>query len=398
MYLRPVLRHEIVPTRWIIAALTILLTMAAQAAPSAPDNACLKAELSAEPAFSGVVLVRQKGRTQIAAQGAADPSGSKLQENSRLNLGSANKMFTAVAVAQLVEKGKLSLDAPIGTYVGGLTEPVAAVTLRQLLTHSGGLGNYVTPDNLPALLRAKSLSEQMALVKEETPRFTPGSKFGYSNTGFLLAGLAVERASGQTFAAYLKQNIFKPAGMTMTSLDPSLPTPAVTGMTRLPEFMPSMGPGPGPAPAPGSKDAGPTSPQAPPPIGPLRPAAESALPGSPAGSAYSTVGDLARFFDALKAGKLVSASMVQQLTTARIDAAPPGAPQDLKYGLGFGVVTWNGRRSYGHNGGAPGVNVEVIHYPDDDVVIVVLANRDPPVAAQRLIKLRKAVFDGNFCR
>jgi hypothetical protein len=118
---------------------------------------------------------------------------------------------------------------------------------------------------------------------------------------------------------------------------------------------------------------------------------------------YSTLGDLARFFDALQAGKLVSAAWVQELTRGQIDASPPGATAAgatpaLQYGLGFGVSTWEGRRSFGHNGGAPGVNVEALRFPDDEVLIVVLSNRDPPMAAQRLASLRRAVFGGSLCR
>jgi hypothetical protein len=96
--------------------------------------------------------------------------------------------------------------------------------------------------------------------------FEPGSKFRYSNTGFLLLGRAVEQVSGQSFAAYLQDHLFKPAGMTQTSLDPAIPVAAATGFMR---FLS------------------------------LRPAAESALPGSPAGGVSSSVGDLARFFEAL---------------------------------------------------------------------------------------------------
>jgi D-alanyl-D-alanine carboxypeptidase len=122
------------------------------------------------------------------------------------------------------------------------------------------------------------------------------------------------------------------------------------------------------------------------------------LPGSPAGSAYSTAGDLVRFFDALEAGKLVQVDMVKEMTRAHINAAPPGAPVTLQYGLGFGVSPWEGRQGYGHNGGAPGVNVELMRYPADDVLIVLLSNRDPPHAARMLSSLRRAALGGTLCR
>jgi CubicO group peptidase (beta-lactamase class C family) len=357
--------------------------------------------LAAAPDFSGAVLLRQGGQEQVAAQGKADAAGVALQPDSRFNLGSAAKMFTAVAVAQLVEAEKLELDAPIGRWVDGLPPAVAAVTIRQLLTHSGGLGNFFTPDNLAALQKAKTVSQQMALIDDTAPAFPPGSQFRYSNNGFLLLGRAVEKASGEDFGTYLARHVFGPAGMTMTSLDPQRPVLAATGFTRLPE-MPPGGPMPGGPmmPPPGAMPGGPMPPPGampPPPMGPLRPAAEAALPGTPAGPAYSTAADMARFFDALQAGRLVSAASVEQLTGPQIDASPPGAPVKLRYGLGFDAGDWQGHRSFGHNGGTPGVNVEAHRFPDDDVTLVVLSNHDPAMAAQRYAALRSAVFGGTLC-
>lgn len=133
-------------------------------------------------------------------------------------------------------------------------------------------------------------------------------------------------------------------------------------------------------------------------MGPLRPAAESALPGSPAGSGYSTAADMARFIEALESGKLLEKEWVDRLVKAHIDISPPGAPTTLKYGLGFGISEWQGHAGYGHNGGAPGVNVEVMRYPKDDALIVVLTNRDPPVASRMLGTLRTSALKGSLCR
>lgn len=388
--LRPTLR-----ARLLAGSLSAcLIAGSALAASPAPASACLQDALAKTPDFSGVVLLRQGGQEHVAAQGVADGADTAMQTDTRFNLGSANKMFTAVAVMQLVEQGKLELDAPIGNWVDGLAAPVAAVTLRQLLTHSGGLGSFLSPENLPAMQQAKTVADLLKLVDDTSPKFEPGSRFDYSNTGFLLLGAAVEKASGQAFNDYLDQHIFKPAGMTMTSMDPALPAQAATGFTRMPEFQPGAGPGPGPGPMPG-----PGGPMPPPPAdGPLRPSVESALPGSPAGSAYSTVSDLARFFDALQAGKLVSAETAAEMTHGQIDATPPGGKQTMSYGLGFFESVWEGHRGYGHGGGAPGVNVESRTYPDDGAMLVVMTNRDPQMAAEQLIALRPALFDGTLCR
>jgi CubicO group peptidase (beta-lactamase class C family) len=358
---------------------------------AAPD-ACIAEALAAAPSFSGAVLLRQAGQTQVAAQGKADTAGAMLRPDSRFNLGSASKMFTAVAVMKLVEAGKLTLDAPVGRWVEGLPPAVAAVTIRQLLTHSGGLGNFYTPENLAAMQQANTVSQQMALIDDTAPAFPPGSQFRYSNNGFLLLGRAVEKASGEDFGDYLARHVFAPAGMTMTSLDPQTPVPAATGFTRLPEIPPGgpMMPPPGEMPPPGAMP--------PPPMGPLRPAAEAALPATPAGGAFSTAADMARFFDALQAGRLASAASVKQLTRPQINASPPGAPARLRYGFGFDAGDWQGHRSFGHNGGTPGVNVEAHRFPDDDVTLIVLSNQDPAMAAQRYAALRSAAFGGTLCR
>lgn len=377
-----------------VCLLSASVSASAPAAAAGPAEVnCLQAALGAQPAFSGVALLRHGGRQHLAAQGSSDAAGAAPRTDTRFNLGSASKMFTAVAVAQLVAQDKLALDAPIGRWVDGLTPAVAAVTLRQLLTHSGGLGNFVVPENLAALQRARTLGQQMALVQDDRPAFEPGSHFRYSNTGFLLLGRAVERAAGMPFADYLRARVFEPAGMTQTSLDPALPLPATPGYTRLPEWTPGPGPGPGSGPGPGpGPRPGPGG-----PVGPLRPAAEAAHPGSPAGGAYSTAEDLVRFMDALESGKLVANHWVKELTRKHIDATPPGAPRPMHYGLGFGLSPWEGQPGFGHNGGAPGVNAEVMRFTGDDLLIVVLANRDPPVAGQMLARLRQAAQKGNLC-
>ncbi len=350
---------------WISSLVACLLAPTAHA-----GDACLQAELAAKPEFSGVALLRQQGQLRVAAQGA------ELGTETRFNLGSVSKMFTAVAVAQQVEKGKLELDAPIGRWVEGLTPEVAAVTLRQLLTHSGGLGNFFNPDNVAAMQQARSLADLRALARDTAPQFPPGSRFQYSNNGFLLLGLAVEKVSGQPFDAYLQQQVFAPASMASTSLSPAQPRAATAGFTRLPK------PGTGVAHM-----------QRPSPDSPQRPAEEAALPGSPAGGAYGTAADLMRFFDALRAGKLVGADTLAELTRSQIEPGP-----GLHYGLGFGVFDWEGHAGWGHNGGAPGVNAEALVFPADELVLVVLANRDPPTATQQMQALRQAALTGPLCR
>ncbi|WP_374138211.1 serine hydrolase domain-containing protein [Sphingomonas sp.] len=395
------------------AALTAIPSAGMAADKNSPVGRCVAARVAAMPGFSGVVLARRGSDVGHLALGTADGTGRAIAVDTRFNLGSANKMFTAVAVAQLVEAGKVRLDDPIGRYVDGLTREASAVTVRQLLTHSGGLGSFFSPDTLDALARARSIADLLPLVANEKPAFTPGTRFQYSNTGFLLLGAMVERVSGQRYGDYLRDHVFVPADMTATGLDPASPVPAAIGVTTMPALPPLGGPGapgmvmirPGdagaPMPPPGApglmimrpgEGGGPAAPMALPP-GPPRPAQESTLPGTPAGSAYSTVGDLRRFFAALAGGKLLSNQTVAMFAAPQIEApAPPGGPR-AHYGFGFGSGSFEGHRWYGHNGGAPGVNVEATIFPDDDVEIEVLTNRDPPIATRLFGDLRRLLLD-----
>ena len=386
-------------TGFILGVAAALSTLAAGAEPPRPGaeaqvTRCIAARAE-KLDFTGVVSIARPGGTTTYLRGALGGPGSvAISAESRFNLASAGKMFTAIAVAQLIDAGKVGLDDPIGRHVDGLTAEAAAVTVRQLLTHSSGLGNFFTLENLAAVQKARTVADLLPLVAAEKPEFPPGTKFQYSNTGFLLLGRLVERVSGQSYEQYLGAHVFGPAGMAATGLNAGPPAAQAIGMTAMPAPQPSA---PG-APAregghkrmrlgPGGGDH---------PKGPLRPAAEAALHGNPAGGSYSTAADLQRFFAALLGGNLTSPAMLQQLTSRQIVAAPAseGKPQ-LDYGLGFGLGAFAGHLWFGHNGGAPGVNAEAAAFPDDRTTVVVLSSRDPPTASALYRELRAAVFDAD---
>lgn len=346
-----------------------------------------------ESDFSGVILIAQPDGTIVHAQGLmSNMDGGAITSSTQFNLGSAGKMFTAVAVAQLVDAKKIELEDPVGRYVSGLTAEAGAVTIRQLLTHSGGLGNFFTPDNLLQLQEAQSLTELKPLIVNETPVFPPGSRFQYSNSGFLLLGLMIEQVSGQSYGDYLKKNIFGPLGMNASGLWPEEQSIRATGMTRMPEMLQPVGPSASSPPIPGMR-------RPEPPTGPLRPAAEAVLAGNSAGGSYSSAPDLQRFFSALLAGQLTSSTMRDLLISPQIVVTPAkdGRPAH-SHGLGFGVGAYDGRRWIGHNGGTLGVNVETMAFPDDQTSLIVMANRDPPVATEVMRKILPLLFDGATCQ
>ncbi|HBY63473.1 MAG TPA: serine hydrolase, partial [Solibacterales bacterium] len=261
--------------------------------------------------------------------------------------GSMNKMFTAVAALQLVEAGKLSLDAPIGTYLKDYPNQDVAtkVTLRHLLSHTGGTGDIFGPQYEKNRLALKTLDDYVKLYGGRAPEFEPGSRWRYSNYGFLLAGVLIEKASGMSYYDYVRQKVFKPAGMTHTD---SLPeTEHVeqrsTGYTKQGgQWVPNT----------------------------------ETLPfrGTSAGGGYSTVGDLVKFAQALQSGKLLSKKTLTLATSSQ-----RGKTDGPSYGFGFGVEEDG---SFGHGGGAPGMNGDLKIFPKSGYIVAVLANLDPPAAGR----------------
>lgn len=377
------------------AALLFLSPVAAQAEEPSPEIEALRACVAARAEtldFSGAVLISRKGQTMTYARGAQS-DGAPITSRSRFNIGSAGKMFTAVAVGQLVEKGQIDLDAPIGRYVDGLTAEASNVTVRQLLTHSSGLGNFFTPDNAAAIGRAKTLKELKPLIAADAPAFEPGSRFAYSNSGFLLLGLLIEQTSGQAYDAYVAEHIFVPADMAASSLMHDLPTASVQGMTS--GVLPPRPSAPSDKRQEGSNDRPPEQAAPPSPRAhlELRPSAESVLPGTSAGGAFSTVEDLERFFSALQSGRLVKPETARLLQQKQIVSGPArGNLPELGYGFGFSTGDFEEHPWFGHSGGTLGVNSEAVAFPQDDAVVVVLVNRDPPMAAELLRIGRRMMF------
>ena len=304
--------------------------------------------LASRDAFSGTVMLARKGVPLYqAAFGEANKDfGVKNTLDTKFNLGSMNKMFTAVAVMQLAEAGKLSLDDTLGKFLSaGAMKPdvLSKVRVKHLLSHTSGLGSYFTPEwDRQSRALWRSVDDWMGLVKDESLQFEPGTRWAYSNTGMLVLGKVIEKASGQDYFAYVRDHIAKPAGMTNTDayeLDRVNRNLAV-GYEREGE------------------DAS----------GPIyrNNLFMHVIRGGPAGGGYSTVGDLTRFAEALKSGKLVSAAGVRTLTTPKPELGSP------EYGFGFGVDA--GGRVVGHSGGFPGINSQLDIYVGEDYTLAVMSN------------------------
>ena len=169
------------------------------------------------------MLVARNGKVLLQdAWGRADrEAGTPNTLDTQFRIGSMNKMFTAVATLQLVEAGKLALDDPIGEHLPDYpNEDVASkVTVRHLLTHTGGTGDIFGPEfELNRLELCEELDDYVKLYGARALRHEPGARHEYSNYGFVLLGALIEKVSGESYYDYVRDNVFRPAGMTVHRL------------------------------------------------------------------------------------------------------------------------------------------------------------------------------------
>lgn len=297
--------------------------------------------------FSGAFLVA-KGDKTLAKMACGEASKRYHVRNNidtKFNLGSMSKMFTAVAIAQLAEKGALSFDDPASKYIDETWLPkeiTDQITIRQLLGHTSGLGSYLNEkffDSSRILYR--KLGDYKPLVQGETLAFKPGTSYLYSDTGMLLLGVIIEKVSGQDYFDYVREHVFASAGMADTdnyALDDPVENLAM-----------------GYIPAPESR------------YGWRENTFDHVLRGSPAEGAYSTVRDLQRFAAALVSYKLVTRESLDELWTDHSGAG---------YGYGFFVSSGTAGKTAGHEGGFAGVSSELKMYPDKGLAVAVLSNYD----------------------
>ena len=300
--------------------------------------------------FSGSVLVADADGVLFERQvGMADATaGTPVTADTRFNLASTGKLFTTVSVLQLVQAGKLELDAPVGRYLPDW--PVARVrdevTLRQLLLHTSGLASYWGPEFDARRDTLRTLADHRPLLATE-PAFAPGTRWQYSNIGFQLLGLVVEAVSGQSYYDYVAEHVFRPAGMQDTgyfATDGRAPGVAVprnggTGQDR--------------------DDA-------------LR---MPELRGGAAGGGYSTPLDLLRFHRALTGGRLLDARHLELLFAP---VALPAGTRAPPHGLGMLRYAAGDDVGYGHPGGAPGIGVDFRALRDAGWAVIVMSNSGTP--------------------
>lgn len=297
--------------------------------------------------FSGSVLVAKDGRTLYsAAYGQANRDFAVPNAiDTKFNLGSMNKMFTAVTIAQLVEQGKLSYEDPLSKFLPEYPSAAAAkkIRIRHLLTHTSGLGSYFNDEfDRASRARFRTVDDMMQLAKDDSMAFEPGTRWSYSNTGMLVLGKVIEVVTKQDYFDYVREHLAKPAGMTNTDayeLDRVNHNLAV-GYQK--EFADD-----------GSKRF-------------RNNIFMHVMRGGPAGGGYSTAPDLLRFAQALTTGKLVKRQTYELMTTPKPEVNSP------RYGYGFGVDPQSG--IVGHSGGFPGISSNLDIFKGTGYVAVVMSN------------------------
>lgn len=404
--------------RTALVAFVLLVVAGTPAAAQSGDQALrerIDSVVSARVAageFSGVVLVARGDRVIYErAAGLADPTrGVPMTMDTRLQIASATKLYTQIAVYQLVQRGRLSLDDTVGKFLPEYPNPTvrSTATVAQLLAHRSGIGSFWNAAWMERRASVMTVDDYLRLFWDDALLFPPGEGEAYSNGGYVVLGAIIERVSGQRYHEYLREHVFTPAGMTSTApggRSVSYPN-AATGYTRQPMGA-SVPPGTDTRLAgtgAGVRRMPPTSGAA----GDSQPGPRRVLRGpdgremteeerrqmrarmasmprqpntdfqpgltGPAGDHFSTAADYLRLARALTSGRLLDSAHTTLLR-------PRG----------------DRTAAFRANGGGPGVNAEFSVLTGGEVVVV-LSNYDPPAATEVATFIRALIAHGEAAR
>jgi CubicO group peptidase (beta-lactamase class C family) len=319
-------------------ALFASTTMDAQAPDPTPRMQEIIQSYVSAKTFMGSVLVSKDGRLLInQGYGFANLEWNiPNSPTTKFRLGSLTKQFTAASILLLEERGKLKVEDPVSKYMTDAPAAWSKITIFNLLTHSSGIPNFTGfPDYQTTEWKDTNPTELVARFRDKPLDFEPGTKFQYSNSGYIVLGYLIEKISGQTYTEFLQENIFTPLGMSDTGLDnnEAILLQRAQGYVHVPD---------------GFHHAGYTS---------------MTIPFS-AGALYSTTGDLLKWEQGLFGGKVLTAPELKKMTTP------------FKDGYAFGLFSGmkDGHQQMSHGGGIEGFNTSLAFYPDDKMIVVVLGN------------------------
>jgi CubicO group peptidase (beta-lactamase class C family) len=330
----------------------VVMAALAPVAAATPSTITGQAEAALERATSsegpGAVILIAKGDQVIyrGARGSAQIElGVPLQANQTFRIASITKMFTAAMVVKLAQLGKLSLDDKLATYVPGIANG-ETITLRQLLNHTAGVSDIVHDPQPGFFARKVDTATLIAEIRKRTPSFPPGTRFAYSNAGYILLGAVIEKVTGKPWQDALRTTVLDPLGL------------KETGYGDNAKIIPG-------------RIAGYTTDNA-------NHHVENAsyinasVPAA-AGALVSTADDLLHWMRALAQGKVVGRDGFGQMTAAVTNV--PGASM---HPYGFGMYVWQvrGNEMVGHTGQIDGFASALAYLPGQDITVVVLANDD----------------------
>jgi CubicO group peptidase (beta-lactamase class C family) len=315
---------------------------------------CLN-KLEEDDEFSGAILVAKDGKAILnkaigeASKGYDIPN----KTNTKFNIASVGKVFTGFAIVQLADKGKLSYDDPISKYVPAdwLNPAISEkILIKHLLTHTSGLGDYFKKAykqcDVPYF---RDIEDYKSLIANDTLKSVPGTRFLYSNTGFILLGVIIESISKDSYFNYLKKNIFEPAGMNNTDgFDKDYPVEnRATGYTKVYE-----------------NDQ----------VKWNNHQFTRILRGSPSGGIYSTTQDILKFANTIDSNNLISPESYKYL----MEGMPELNASFHSYG--FFVSQGLVGRTASHKGDGMGMNCQFKMYLDSGYTVIVLSNYSAPSA------------------
>ena len=288
--------------------------------------------------FMGSVLVAQGDKVVFEkSYGNANLEWNIPDDSlTKFRIGSMTKQFTAASILLLEERGKLSTDDYVKKYMPDAPATWDKITIYNLLTHTSGIPSFTSfPDYSTSEATPTTPKALVDRFRDKPLEFQPGEKWNYSNSGYVLLGYLLEKISGQTYADFVTQNIFKPLGMKDSGYD--------SNSAVIPHRATGYTPSPG---------------------GPVNSGyIDMTIPFS-AGALYSSAHDLLMWEQALFGGKVLSAAALKKMTT----------PYKENYGCGLMITTTKGHLEYEHGGGIEGFNTEMAYYPDDKLTVIVLAN------------------------
>jgi CubicO group peptidase (beta-lactamase class C family) len=297
--------------------------------------------------FSGAIMIAQGGRVLVSkGYGMANlEEDVPCTPQTKFLIGSMTKQFTAMAVMILQERGKLSVQDPICKYLTDCPAAWQQVTIHHLLTHTSGIPDFFRFDYKKTMASPRTLNQFVEMFKDKPLDFTPGSKLGYSGSGYILLGVIVGKASGQTYESFVKENIFTPLQMTNSGFADNLSVIkhfAIGYARRNNAYLHAD-------------------------------YEDRSTVTADGNNLYSTVGDLLLWDQALYTEKLVSKKSLEAIFT-------PYTPEQfywhgyIRFGYGWRTARLFNRRLVFHTGHSFGFITYIGRYPDDNGSVIILSN------------------------